>query len=109
MVTRHLLHGANSRMPLAFARALGLRAGTSETYTTRFGDLSACWPRHAASTGRLGSLRIPARELLAAEGDCLFVILAGKDELDFHLVEQQEGHLAEGLAQRAAPILAVAS
>lgn len=101
VVTPRLLQGANNRMPLAFARALGLQVGTSSTYASRFGDIGASWPRYAATAGRLGSLRIPARELLAKEGDCLFVILVGKGELDFRLVGKSRCEAASDLARLA--------
>jgi hypothetical protein len=95
-VTEYLLHGANSRMPLSFARAIGLQVATSATYASRFGDLGACWPRYAASAGRLGSLRIATRNLHASEGDRLFVVFIGGGEVDFKLVEKSRCEAVSG-------------
>lgn len=100
-VDPYLLRGSANRMPFAFARALGLRLGISQFFECPFGELHAYWPRYAISAAHLGSLRIAARELGAAEGDLLFVVRCSRDQLDFHLVDKQRLEAASGMTRLA--------
>jgi hypothetical protein len=100
-VTRALLRGEAIRMPLAFARSIGLYFGTARTVACPTGSLRAYWPRYAVSTAYLSSLREGARELGAGEGDRLFVVHSGRDRLDFKLIEARACEGALGLSRLA--------
>ena len=54
------------------------------------------WTRYAISTANLGSLRIVAKGLGAADGDRLFVICRSRERLDFRLVDGQRLESASG-------------
>jgi hypothetical protein len=96
-VTPSLLHGTTTRVPLAFARALGLQLGISREFASPFGTLTASWHRHSASAAQLSSLRSVVRGLEASEDDRLFVIHAGKDRLDFKLIPGERCDAVAGI------------
>jgi hypothetical protein len=100
-VTRTLLGGATVRMPLAFARELGLQFGTSQIVMCATGELHAHWPRYESSVAHLSSLRAVAEKHGAEEGDDLFAVHSGKDWLDFLLIEKRRRDEASGTARLA--------
>jgi hypothetical protein len=100
-VTRSMLRGATSRLPLAFAREVGLQFGTSRALAWSSGELRAYWPRYSASAASLSSLRGVAEAYGAIEGDRLFAIHCGKDRLDFRLVEKRRCEASSGFAHLA--------
>jgi hypothetical protein len=100
-VTPSLMRGATTRMPLAFARVLGLQLGTSQAVTIPGGTLRVYWPRYAASAAHLSSLKAVAERMGAHEGDRLFVIHSGEDRIDFKLVGKERCEVATGMEHLA--------
>ncbi len=100
-VTRSMLHSATNRIPLAFAREVGLQFGTSQDLSWPAGELRAYWPRYSSSAASLSSLKGVAEAIGAIEGDHLFAIHCGKDRLDFRLVEKRRCEATSGFARLA--------
>jgi hypothetical protein len=100
-VTRTLLGGATVRMPLAFARELGLQFGTSQIVMCAIGEVHAHWPRYESSVAHMSSLRAVAEKHGAEQGDDLFAIHSGQDWLDFRLIEKHRREAASGMARLA--------
>jgi hypothetical protein len=100
-VTPSLLRGTTTRIPLAFARKLGLQFGNSQEFSAPAGPLTVNWSRNAASAAQLSCMRASVAWLGAGEGDRLFLIHVGPDQLDFKLIHKAQLDQATGVAQLA--------
>jgi hypothetical protein len=97
-VDHDILRGSGSGIPLGFAKELGLIPGATKRLRSPHGSLHCAWPSHVA---HLGSLRRIALAVGASDGDHLFVIAEGGDEVGVQCVTAAECEAVTGLDRLA--------
>lgn len=98
VVDHDVLRGSGSGIPLGFAKELGLVPGASKQLRSPHGTLSCSWPSHMA---HLGSLRRIALAVGAGQGDLLFLIAEGGDEVGVRCLAAADCEAVTGLDRLA--------
>jgi xanthosine utilization system XapX-like protein len=95
-VDHDVLRGSGSSIPLGFAKELGLIPGETKRLRSPHGRLHCAWRSHVA---QLGSLRPIALAVGASEGDYLFLIAEGDDEVGVRFVPASDCETVAGLGR----------
>lgn len=86
LVDRDVLRGSGGSLPIAFAKEIELEPGDSLCFQSPYAEIRCSWPSHMA---HIGSLRLVAEALGAADGDVLFIVHVARERFDVRLATRQ--------------------